>query len=94
MASDSSVAAAEVRLSPAVVVPETGAGDIRPEGCNGAPARYSFIEASTKTGKTVGSIAWLFERAYLGERNQNRWWVAPVYGQAMIAFRRMKAGIP
>jgi hypothetical protein len=65
-----------------------------PSDATGAPARYSFIEASTKTGKTVGSIAWLFERAYLGEPNQNRWWVAPVSGQAMIAFRRMKAGIP
>ena len=65
-----------------------------PTDATGAPARYSFIEASTKTGKTVGCIAWLFERAYLGDRNQHRWWVAPVSGQALIAFRRMKAAIP
>lgn len=65
-----------------------------PRDAAGAPARYSFIEASTKTGKTIGCILWLFERAYLGERNQNRWWVAPVSSQALIAFRRMKEAIP
>lgn len=60
----------------------------------GEPARYSFIEASTKTGKTVGCIAWLFEEALMGKRGQNFWWVAPVFGQAKIAFRRMKNGLP
>lgn len=65
-----------------------------PVDCFGEPARYSLIEASTKTGKTVGCIAWLLEQAMLGKRNQNFWWVAPVYPQAMIAFKRMKHGLP
>lgn len=60
----------------------------------GNPARYAFIEASTKAGKTVGCIAWLFEQAWLGRPGQNFWWVAPVYTQARIAFRRLKKYLP
>lgn len=56
-------------------------------------ARYSFCEASTKAGKTVGGIAWLFEKAYQGKLGQNFWWVAPVYPQAEIAYRRMRKAI-
>jgi hypothetical protein len=65
-----------------------------PRDCNGNLARISCIEAGTKTGKTVGCIAWLFEQALFGKRNQNFWWVAPVYPQAMIAFSRMKNAFP
>jgi phage FluMu gp28-like protein len=62
---------------------------------DGNPARYSLIEASTKAGKTVSAIAWLYEQAlFLGEPNRNFWWVAPVSGQAKIAFRRLKAFLP
>lgn len=61
----------------------------------GAPARFSFIEASTKAGKTVACIAWLYEQAYVtGAENRNYWWVAPVSGQAKIAYRRLKAFLP
>lgn len=60
----------------------------------GRPARFSFVEASTKAGKTVGCIAWLFEQAIQGKTGDNYWWVAPVYTQAKIAFRRMKRAIP
>lgn len=55
--------------------------------------RYSLIEATTKAGKTVGGIAWLFEQAINGKDGNNYWWVAPVYGQAAIAYNRMKRGI-
>lgn len=58
------------------------------------PARYSITEASTKTGKTVGCICWLFEQAAKGKAGQNFWWVAPVYKVAKIAYRRMKRAIP
>lgn len=59
------------------------------------PARISVVEASTKAGKTVGCLAWLAEKAMLeGKEERNYWWTAPVYGQADIAFRRMKAKIP
>ena len=53
-------------------------------------ARYTLIEASTKTGKSVGCIIWLFEQAAAGNDGQNFWWVAPVYPQAKIMFRRLK----
>lgn len=57
-------------------------------------ARYAMIEASTKSGKTAGSLVWLLERTLQGKKGQDRWWIAPVYPQARIAFRRLKAGLP
>ena len=58
-------------------------------------ARYSVIEASTKSGKTVGCMVWLAEQAILyGGVNKNYWWVAPVSDQADIAFRRMQEALP
>lgn len=66
-----------------------------PRDASGKLARYSLIEASTKTGKTVGCIAWLFEQALLGGApGKNYWWVAPVFKQAEIAYRRMKNAYP
>lgn len=57
-------------------------------------ARISVIEAGTKSGKTVGCMAWIMEQAWMGKRGQNFWWVAPYYAQAAIAYRRMKDGLP
>lgn len=55
------------------------------------PKRYSFVEATTKSGKTQGCLIWLAEKAILeGHERWNGWWVAPVHGQAKIAYRRMK----
>jgi hypothetical protein len=55
------------------------------------PARYSLVEATTKSGKTTGCLIWLNEKACLeGFEGWNGWWVAPVYGQAKIAYRRLK----
>lgn len=57
--------------------------------------RYGCIEASTKAGKTVGCIAWLFEQAAIhGAEGRNFWWVAPIFPQAKIAFRRLKRYLP
>lgn len=58
------------------------------------PARYALIEASTKSGKTVGCLAWIAEQAFHGWPGWNGWWVAPSYGQAEIAFRRIKRFLP
>ena len=59
------------------------------------PERFAHVEASTKSGKTVGCIAWLFEQAALnGKAGRNGWWVAPTLPIAKIAFRRMKRAIP
>lgn len=39
-------------------------------------------------------MVWLLEQAATkGGPNKNYWWVAPVYSQAEIAFRRLKAGL-
>ena len=54
------------------------------------PRRLSLIEASTKSGKTVSGIIWLYEQAMQGQPGQNFWWVAPVSMQARIAFNRMR----
>jgi len=61
-------------------------------------ARFTIIEAGTKTGKTFSMIYWLYEYAH-GFQNgikvlnvkpgMNFWWVAPVYSQAKIAFKRL-----
>lgn len=53
-------------------------------------ARFTITEAATKCGKTFSHIYWLFREAHKGKKGQNYWWVAPVYGQAEIAFNRMK----
>ena len=52
--------------------------------------RYSIIEASTKSGKTVGCMVWLAEQAAKGGKNRNYWWIAPIYSQAKIAYKRLK----
>lgn len=58
------------------------------------PERISVTEASTKSGKTTVALAWLYEQAVQGKPGSNYWWVAPVYGQAEIAYRRYKRMIP
>lgn len=56
--------------------------------------RYGMIEATTKGGKTVGCIAWIVEQAVQGKRGNNFWWIAPIFPQAKIAYRRLKAYLP
>ena len=58
-----------------------------------AAERYSVIEASTKSGKTVGCMVWLTEQAWLGGRGHEFWWIAPIFEQARIVFRRLKRGL-
>ena len=58
------------------------------------PRRYSCIEATVKSGKTSGCIVWIIEQAMAGRDGWNYWWVAPVYVQADIAFRRASRAIP
>lgn len=55
--------------------------------------RFGLTEASTKSGKTVGCIAWIVEESLGGSPGQNFWWVAPGYNQAEIAYRRIKMGL-
>ena len=54
-------------------------------------ARYTIVEATTKAGKTVACLTWLLEKALTeGKPNRNYWWIAMVYPQAKIAYRRCK----
>lgn len=55
-----------------------------------APERFTIVEATTKAGKTVGCIVWLFEQALKGKPGDCFWWVAPILLVAKIAYRRMK----
>lgn len=53
--------------------------------------RNAIIEASSKAGKTVGCLYWLFSEAMNnGGLGREFWWVAPVHDQARIAYDRMK----
>jgi hypothetical protein len=56
--------------------------------------RYAVIEATTKAGKTAGCMVWLTEQAMAGKPGDNFWWVAPIYSQAKIVYRRLKASLP
>jgi hypothetical protein len=58
-----------------------------------SPKRWATVEASTKSGKTIGCIAWILEQCLQGGANHNYWWVAPAYPQSEIAYRRIKAGL-
>lgn len=64
--------------------------------------RITVTEAATKVGKTFSHLFWLFELAHGGNNfyyfnaiksGMNFWWVAPVYSQAEIAYKRMKRKI-
>lgn len=57
-------------------------------------ARYGEVEASSKSGKTHGCLAWLFEQAAVnGAPGRCYWWVAPSYAQTEIAYRRLKLAL-
>ncbi len=74
--------------------PKQLAAIFEPRDHGGQPARYGVIEASTKSGKTVGCMVWLAEQAMRGRPGWNYWWLAPVASQAEIAFRRLMRGLP
>ncbi len=58
------------------------------------PERYAVIEATTKAGKTAGCMVWLTEQAMAGKPGHNFWWVAPIYSQAKVVYRRLKQSLP
>lgn len=58
-------------------------------------ARFTITEASTKVGKTHSHIIWLFGKAHEYEKGdgKNYWWVAPVFSQSKIAFKRLRRNL-
>jgi len=57
------------------------------------PARYVVIEASTKSGKTVGALHWIVAQSASEQTARDWWWIAPTYRQAGIAMRRLTRGV-
>jgi len=57
-----------------------------------SPARFTVTEAATKVGKSASHLIWLFEQPLAMDlkEGQSVWWIAPVYGQAEIMFRRLR----
>lgn len=58
------------------------------------PSRFSWCEAGTKAGKTIGCIIWLHEQVIQSIPQSNFWWIAPYYTTAKIAFVRWWQFIP
>lgn len=58
-------------------------------------ARFTITEASTKVGKTHSHIIWLFGKSLEFEDGdgKNYWWVAPVFSQSKIAFKRLRRNL-
>jgi len=58
-------------------------------------ARFTITEASTKVGKTHSHIIWLFGKAHehANATGYNYWWIAPVYNQSKIAYKRLKRNL-
>lgn len=55
------------------------------------PARYVFIDASTKSGKTVGCLSWAYEQA-IARDDRRGIWVEPTFPMARdIGYSRMVA---
>jgi hypothetical protein len=62
-------------------------------GILNSEARFTVTIAATKVGKTASHIVWLFEQSLKCRAGQSVWWVAPTFGQAKIAYNRMKIQI-
>ena len=59
-----------------------------------APERYALTEASTKSGKTHGCIAWVIDKGSELKPGQKGRWIAPVNSQAKTAFDRLTRYLP
>lgn len=57
-----------------------------------SPKRFTVTIAATKVGKTYSHMCWLFGKAMEKQLKAgcNYWWVAPIYPQSKIAYRRLK----
>jgi hypothetical protein len=51
-----------------------------------SPARFLIMDAGRRWGKTITGLNWLLASACAGPGEN--WWVAPIYSQSKMAFRR------
>lgn len=52
------------------------------------PARFTITEATTKAGKNFSHTEWILDEALRAGEGEH-WWVAPVYSQATMQYRRI-----
>ena len=55
-------------------------------------ARFKTVNAGRRWGKTLTALNWLLKGAW--ENGGQNWWVAPIYRQAKIPWRRMLRAMP
>ncbi len=58
-----------------------------------SPARFKIACCGRRWGKTLTALNWLLKAAWENPGTEN-WWVAPIYRQAKIPWRRMLRAIP
>lgn len=54
------------------------------------PARTVVCDASTKAGKSVGALVWCLDQGINQHPGESGVWVAPVYPQAKVMYRRLR----
>jgi len=60
-------------------------------------AKLVVTLGSTKSGKSISHLVWLFEQAVKYKKPNKQgifWWVSPSYSQSKIMFRRLKGYVP
>lgn len=76
---------------------------VRPElyekqrGALFSEAKLVVTLGSTKSGKSISHLIWIFEQAAKYNKKIRQgifWWVSPSYSQSKIMFRRLKAYLP
>ena len=55
-----------------------------------SPTRFTIVDGSVQSGKTVALIVWLYEQSLKYKDGDIAWWVAPTYDMTKIAFTRLK----
>jgi len=83
-----------IELELPALYPKQESAILNPKDYQGNPARFSWIEASTKSGKTHGCIAWMVQQSAKLKNGQEGWWIAPSRKQAKIAFNRITRYLP
>ena len=57
-----------------------------------SPVRFKVVSAGRRFGKTIMALNWMLERA-CNKPESVCWWVAPVYSQSRVAYRRLVEGL-
>jgi len=58
-----------------------------------SPDNLYLTDDFLPTHNTAGCMVWLAEKALLGKDGQSFWWIAPIFPQAKIVYRRLKRAL-